>query len=113
MSISNFSIILGRYWKVLAYGYISLDGPHMSLPKDGNNTIVLMGIRISPYIENLPQPKVNFIEIDLGVYTIFLEEDDDPIVPNSELEDEIWNMHFYGSNLRDSIGASIVLYSPI
>ena len=41
MPSSIFSIILGRDWKALTGGYISLDGSHMSLPKNGKNIIVL------------------------------------------------------------------------
>jgi hypothetical protein len=41
MPVSNYSIILGRDWKALTGGYISLDGSHMSLPKNGKNIIVL------------------------------------------------------------------------
>jgi len=54
MSVSNYSIILGRDWKELIGGHISLDGSHMSLLKNEKNIIVLKEGRISPYIESLP-----------------------------------------------------------
>jgi hypothetical protein len=41
MLVSNYSIILGRDWKALMGGYMSMDGTHMSLPKVGKNIIVL------------------------------------------------------------------------
>jgi hypothetical protein len=41
MSVSNYSIILGREWKDLTGGYMSLDGTHMSLSKAGKIIIVL------------------------------------------------------------------------
>jgi hypothetical protein len=63
--VSNYSIILGRYWKSLTGGYISLDGTHLSIPRNGKNIIVLIEGRISPYIESVPQPNVNYIEEDL------------------------------------------------
>jgi hypothetical protein len=76
MHVSNYSIILGRDWQALTGGYLSLDGSHLSIPKNGNNIIVLREGRISPYIEKVPQPNVNYIEEDMGVYSIFVDEDD-------------------------------------
>ena len=32
MTVSNYSIILGRDWKALTDGYLSLDGTHLSIP---------------------------------------------------------------------------------
>jgi hypothetical protein len=74
--VSNYSIILGRDWQALTGGYLSLDGSHLSVPKNGNNIIVLREGRISPYIEKVPQPNVNCIKEDMGVYTIFANEYD-------------------------------------
>jgi hypothetical protein len=71
MPVRNYSIILGRYWKDLMGGYLSLDRTHLSVPRNGKNIIVLREGRISPYIESVPQPNVNYIEEDLGVYSIF------------------------------------------
>jgi hypothetical protein len=51
MHVSNYSIILGRDWQDLTGGYLSLDGSHLSIPKNGKNIIVLREGRISPYIE--------------------------------------------------------------
>jgi hypothetical protein len=41
MPVSNYSIILGRDWQDLTSGYLSLDGTHLSVPRNGNNIIVL------------------------------------------------------------------------
>jgi hypothetical protein len=79
MPVRNYSIILGRYWKSLKGGYLSLDGTHLSVPRNSKNIIVLREGRISPYIESVPQPNVNYIEEDLGVYSIFVEEDNIPV----------------------------------
>jgi len=65
----------------------------MSLPKVGNNIIFLPGGCISPYIESVPQPRVNFIEEDIGVYSIFLEEDNFVTTPHVDHNDHIWHMH--------------------
>jgi hypothetical protein len=93
MSISNYFIILGREWHALIGGYISLDGSHMSLPKNGKNIIVLKEGHIFTYIESLPQPNVNYIEEDLGVYSVFIEEYDDFFLPSLEPKDRMWHMH--------------------
>ena len=73
MPVRNYSIILGRDWKSLTCGYLSLDGTHLSVPRNGKNIIVLREGRISPYIESVPQSSVNYIEEDLGVYSILLK----------------------------------------
>jgi hypothetical protein len=70
---------LGRDSQALTGGYLSLDGTHLSIPLNGKNILVLREGRISPYIEIFPQPNVNYIEEDLGVYSIFVEEDDIPL----------------------------------
>ena len=79
MPLRNYSIILGRDWQDLMGGYLSLDGTHLSVPRNGKNIIVLREGRISPYIESVLQPNVNYIEEDLGVYSIFVEEDNIPL----------------------------------
>ena len=56
-------------------GYLLLDTTHLFVPWNGKNIIVLKEGRISPYIESIPQPNVNYIEEDLGVYSIFADED--------------------------------------
>jgi hypothetical protein len=66
MPVSNYSIILGRDWKDLTGGYLSLDGTHLFVPRNGKNIIVLRERRISPYIESVPRPNVNYLEEDLG-----------------------------------------------
>jgi hypothetical protein len=53
MLVSNYSIILGRDWKSLIGGYLSLNGSHLSVPQNGKNIIVLREGRISPYIESV------------------------------------------------------------
>jgi ribonuclease HI len=85
----------------------------MSLPKNGNNIIVPREGQISPYIESLPQPHVNYVEEDLSVYSIFLEEYNAFILPSSEHEDGMWHMHFDGACSSEGNGAGIILYSPV
>jgi hypothetical protein len=75
MSLSNYSIILGRYWKDFKGGYLSLEGTHLYVPWNGKNIIVLREGIMSPYIESIPQPNVNYIEEDQEVYSIFANED--------------------------------------
>jgi hypothetical protein len=41
MRVRNCSIILGRYWKYLTGGYLSLDETHLSIPQNGKNIIFL------------------------------------------------------------------------
>jgi hypothetical protein len=60
----------------LTGGYLSLDETHLFVPQNGKNIIVLREGRISPYIESIPQPNVNYVEEDLGVYSIFVDEGD-------------------------------------
>jgi hypothetical protein len=48
MPVRKYSIILGRDWKYLMGGYLSLDGTHLSIPRNGKNIIVLKEGRISP-----------------------------------------------------------------
>jgi hypothetical protein len=52
MTVSNYSIILGRDWQDLTDGYLSLDGSHLSIPKNDKNIIVLREGQIS--LENVP-----------------------------------------------------------
>jgi hypothetical protein len=72
---------------------MSLDGTHMSILKVGKNIIVLSEGKISPYIESVPHLHVNFVEEDIGVYSIFLEEDDNPITQPLDPKDGIFHMH--------------------
>jgi hypothetical protein len=80
----------------LTGGYLSLDGTHLFVPRNGKIIIVLREGRISPYIESVPQPNVNYIEEDLGVYSIFAKEDNIPL-EQIDLDDGMWHMHFDGS----------------
>jgi ribonuclease HI len=112
MPVRNYSIILGRDWKALTNGYLSLNGTHLSVPQNGKNIIVLREGRISPYIESDPQPNVNYIKEDLGVYSIFVEEDNIPL-EQINLDDGMWHMHFDGSCSSEGNEAGIILYSPM
>jgi hypothetical protein len=103
MHVSNYSIILGRDWQDLTGGYLSLDGTHLSIPQNGKNIIVLREGSISSYIESSPQSSVNYIEQDLGVYSIFIEEDNIPM-ERIDLEDQLWHMHFDGSHSNEGNG---------
>jgi len=111
MPVRNYSIILGRDWKALTSGYLSLDGTHLSIPRNGKNIIVLREGRISPYIESVLQSSVNYIEEYLGVYSSFAEEDNIHL-ENIDLDDDIWHMHFDGSCSSEGNGVGIILVSP-
>jgi ribonuclease HI len=108
--VSSYSIILGRYLQALIGGYLLLDGKHLSIPRNGKNIIVLREGRIPPYIENVPQSSINYIEEDLGVYSIFVEEDNVPL-EKIDLDNDIWHMHFDGSFSSEGNGVDIVLVS--
>jgi hypothetical protein len=88
MPVRNYSIILWRDWQALIDGYLSLDETHLSIPRNGKNIISLREGIISPYIESVLQSSVNYIEEDLGVYSIFVEEDNIPLEKN-DLDDDI------------------------
>jgi hypothetical protein len=91
-------------------GYLSLNKTHLSVPRNGKNIIVLREGRISPYIESVPQPNVNYIEEDLGVYSIFVKEDKTTL-EQIELDDGMWPMHFDGSCSNEGNIDGIILYS--
>jgi hypothetical protein len=112
MPISNYSIILGRDWKALTGGYLSLDRTHLFVPQNGNNIIVLREKRISPYIESIPQLNVNYVEEDLGVYSIFVDEANTTL-QQIDLEDGMWHMHFDDTCSNEGNGARIILYSHV
>jgi ribonuclease HI len=112
MLVINYRIILGRDWQALTGGYLSLDGTHLFIPRNGKNTIVLREGRISPYIESVPQPNVNYLENNLEVYSIFVEEDNIPL-EQIDLDDGMWYMHFDGSCSNEGKGADIILYSCV
>jgi ribonuclease HI len=111
MPVSNYSIVLGRDWKALTGGYLSLDGTHFSIPHNGKNIIVLREGRISPYIESVLKSSVNYIEEDLGVYSIFVEEDNIPL-ERIDLDDYLWHIHFDGSQSKEGNEVGIILVSP-
>jgi hypothetical protein len=112
MPVSNYSIILGRDWKYLTGGYLSLNGTHLFVPRNGKTIIVLREGRISPYIESVLEPNVNYIEEDLGVYSIFADEDHITLA-QIDLDDEMWHMHFDGSFSNEGNIVGIILYSPV
>jgi ribonuclease HI len=103
---------LRRDWQALTGGCLSLDGTHLSIPWNGKNIIVLREGRISPYIESVLQSSVNYIEEDLGVYSIFIEEDNITL-ERIDLEDELWRMHFDDSHSNEGNGAGIILVSLV
>jgi ribonuclease HI len=55
---------------------------------------------------------VNYIEEDLGVYYIFVEEDNTPL-ERIDLDDGMWHMHFDGSFSNEGNKDGIILYSPM
>jgi ribonuclease HI len=109
--VRNYSIILGRDWQALIGGYLSIDGTHLSISWNGNNIIVLREGRISPYIESVPQSSVNYIEEDLGVYSIFVK-DDNIALERTDLDDYLCHIHFDGSHSNEGNEAGIILVSP-
>jgi hypothetical protein len=111
MPMRNYSITLGRYWQALTGGYLSLNGTHLSVPRNGKKIIVHREGRISPYIESVPQSSVNYIEEDVGVYSIFAEADNIPL-EGIDSYDELWHMHFDGSRSNEGNGVGIILVSP-
>jgi hypothetical protein len=112
MHVSNYSIILGRDWQALTGGCLSLDMTHLSIPRNGKNIIVLREVIISPYIENVLQSSTNYIKEDLGVYSIFVEEDNIPL-EKIDLYDDLCHMNFYGSCSSEGNRAGIILASPV
>jgi ribonuclease HI len=110
MPVRNYSIILRMDWKALTSGYLSLDETHLSVPMNDKNIIFVIEGRISSYIESVPQSNVNYIEEDLAVYSIFVEEDNIPL-GRIDLDDDVWHMHFDGSLSNEGNGAGIILVS--
>jgi hypothetical protein len=88
-----------------------LNGTHLFIPRNGKNIIVLREGIILPYIKSVPQSSVNYIEEDLGVYSIFTEEDNIPL-ERTDLDDYLWHMHFDGSHCNEGNGTSTILVSP-
>jgi ribonuclease HI len=102
---------LGRDWQALTGGYLSLDETRLSIPRNGKNIIVLREGRISPYIENVPQSNVHYIEEDPRVYSIFTEEDN-TLLEQINLDDDMWHMHFDGACSSEGNEVGIILVSP-
>ena len=55
---------------------------------------------------------MNYIEEDLGVYSIFVKEDNIPL-EKIDLDDGMWHMHFDGSCSNEGNGADILLISHV
>jgi ribonuclease HI len=55
---------------------------------------------------------VNYVEEYLGVYSIFVEEDNIPL-EKIDLDDGMWHMHFDDSCSNEGNNASIILISPV
>jgi hypothetical protein len=101
---------LGRDLQALTGGYLSHDDTHLFVPRNGKNIIVLKARIISPYIESVLQSSVNYIKEDLGVYSIFVEEDNIPL-ERIDLEYDMWHMKFDGSRSNEGNGTGIILVS--
>jgi hypothetical protein len=88
---------------------LSLYGSYLYIPKYGNNVIVLREYCISPYIERVLHLNFNYVEESMGVYSIFIEEDD---VPHKKFnyDDIFWHMHFDGACSNKGNGVGIILY---
>jgi ribonuclease HI len=55
---------------------------------------------------------VDYIKEDLGVYSIFANEDNTTL-KQINIEDGMWHMHFDGSCSNEGNKASIIFYSPV
>jgi ribonuclease HI len=61
----------------------------------------------------VPQLHVNYIEEDIGVYSIFLKEYNDYIVQLPDPKDGMWHMHFNGACSSEGNRVGIILYSLV
>ena len=66
-----------RYWKTLIGVYYSIDDTHFTILRVPKTIIIYREDQIVPYIENIRQPTVNFIEDKLDFYSIFSKEEMD------------------------------------
>jgi hypothetical protein len=112
MIVTNYFIILGRYWQALMGGYLSLDETHISVPQNGKKIVVLREGRISPCMESIPQPNVNYNKEDLGVYFIFVDEEKTTL-EQIDIEDGMRHMNFVGSFSNEANKVGIILYSLV
>lgn len=55
MEVRNFSMILGREWKYLNGGYLTLDGSHITISHNCKSIIIPREPRTMPYIEKCPR----------------------------------------------------------
>jgi hypothetical protein len=72
--------------------------------KVGKNSIALREGQISSYIESVLRSNVNFVEEDIGVYYIFLEENDNNVTWSIDPKDGIWHVHFDGACSNEGNG---------
>ncbi len=89
-----------------------MDGTHLIIPRGPKNVIVYREERIAPFIENLPQSSVNYLDEDLGTYSIFCEDESNSsppldIIPKT---DNFWSLYFDGAASQDGNGAGVYLH---
>ena len=65
--------------------------------------------RSIPYIENIPNYEVGFIETRLGTYSIFMKEGDLFVVQTSSHKDQDWNLKFDGASSSQGNGVGVIL----
>lgn len=51
----------------------------MTIPENAKNIIVYREGWITPFVKGIPKPNVNYVEEEMGVYSLFIDED----VPSS------------------------------
>lgn len=90
-------------------GYLSLGGIDITIPKNSKNIIILKEGRISPIIKGLPQPHINYIEQEMGLYSLFTQEDI-PSPPQPQFNDQHWYLHFDGTSSFEGNSESTFLY---
>lgn len=66
-----------------------------------------------PYIENVPDPRINYVETGDNTYSKFTEEEKEPRTQPELQEDKIWHMQFDGASSIEGNGVGIVLLSPL
>lgn len=83
----------------------------MTILENAKNIIVYREGWITPFVKGIPKPNVNYAEEEMGVYSLFIDED----VPSScepPFNDQLWYLHFDGASSCEGYGARILLYSP-
>jgi len=89
-----------------------MDDSHIIVPKGPKNIIIYREERIVPYIESPTQSTVNYVETNLGVYSIFDENDMHEFErkPTIQPNNDMWYMHFDGASSKEGSEAGISLY---